>query len=209
MTSQKKVQKFEVIAVILTALGKFLFYDILDLRFIYILIMFSFWGVYVGSRIKKDKGILIEWGFRLDNFFDVLKVVLPFGIFSTIGCFAIGYFLNTIHLSWHIIPIIILYPLFGTLQQFLIMALVAGNLQKQNIRHFYIILTTSFLFAILHFPEWWLILGTFVLALFYSFIYLKQRNLYVLGLFHGLIGAVFYYTVVAEDPYLKIFGSLI
>ncbi len=209
MTYIKNAQKFEIISVILTALGKFIFYDFLNLRLLYSIILFSFWGIYIYWRVGNNKTILKEWGFRFDTFQSVLRITLPFGLLCIVSCFIVGYFLNTIHLHWHIIPITLLYPIFGTLQQFLIMALVAGNLQKQNIKAPYTILITSALFAILHYPEWWLILGTFVLAVFYTSIYLKKRNLYVLGLLHGILGAFFYYTVVNKDPFLEVFGPFV
>jgi hypothetical protein len=51
-------------------------------------------------------------------------------------------------------------------------------------------------------------IGTFVLALIYSTVYLRQRNVYALGIFHGWLGAIFYYTVVARDPFAEVFGAM-
>lgn len=202
-------QKFEILAVIATALGKFLFYDILDQRLIFILIMFAFWGVYMYRRIRKSSKILQDWGFRSDNFHMVFKKVLPFGIVAILACFTIGYLQGTLNPHWHALPILLVYPLFGVLQQFLLMSLVAGNMQlQQNFSNTTIIITTSVLFGLLHYPYGWLMFGTFALSLFYTFIFLRQRNLYVLGIFHGWLGAIFYYTVVDKDPFLEVFGPL-
>jgi len=44
---------------------------------------------------------------------------------------------------------------------------------------------------------------TFVLALVYG--YLKERNIYVLGFFHGWLGAICFYTIVDRDPFVEIF----
>jgi len=195
--------------VVITALGKFIFYDFLNQRLIFILIMFVFWGAYVTYRVRQSPGILRAWGFRMDNFVEVLRLVAPFGLLAIAVCFAIGVVQGTINPHWHILPLLILYPLFGTLQQFLLMALVAGNLKDLGrFGHQTIILTTSILFGLLHYPYWWLVSGTFLLALFYSSIYLKVRNLYVLGIFHGWLGAIFYYTVVDKDPFMEVFGLL-
>lgn len=203
-------QKFEIIAVIITALSKFIFYDILNQRLIFILLMFIFWGAYIYRRIKQSPEILSEWGFRMDNLNEVFRKVFPFGILAVISCLVIGYVRGTINPNWHIVPILIVYPLFGILQQFLLMSLVAGNMQAQKkLSNGLIILSTSILFGILHYPYNWLIMGTFILSLFYTYIYLNQRNLYVLGIFHGWLGAIFYYTVVGEDPYLEVFGPLL
>lgn len=206
----RKPRTFEILAVTITAASKFLFYDLWNQRLLFIVIIFCFWSIYVGQRVRKNREILKEWGFRSDNFKEVFLKVLPFGLTTILACLLIGYFQETINLHWHIIPILILYPLFGTLQQFLLMALVAGNLQDLNrFRNKTIITLTSILFGLLHYPHWWLVLGTFLLALYYAHIYLQKRNLYVLGIFHGWLGGIFYFTVVDKDPFLEVFGPLL
>ena len=203
-------RSFEILAVVFTALGKFFFYDFLNQRLIFIILMFIFWGTYIIFRVKKTADILNRWGFRKDNFHGVLKKVLPFGLIAIATCFIVGYFQGSINLHWHLIPILILYPLFGILQQFLLMALIAGNLQDLNrFSHHTIVLLSSVLFGLLHYPHWWLIAGTFLLALFYSYIFLKERNLYVLGIFHGWLGGIFYYTVVGRDPFMEVLKPLL
>lgn len=120
----------------------------------------------------------------------------------------VGYLHNTINLTWHIIPILIIYPIWGTIQQFLLIGLVAGNFQDLNnfsIKKITIIILTALLFAVVHFPNYWLIVATFVLALFYGSIYLKARNVYVMGLFHGWLGGLFFYTVLDRDPFLEVY----
>jgi len=147
----------------------------------------------------------------MDNFTSVLRKVLPFGILSIITFICIGIYQGTINVSWHIIPILILYPIWGIIQQFLLIALTAGNLQDlkgQQLDYKIIILISAALFALVHYPFLWLIGGTFALALFYGWIYLKERNIFVLGLFHGWIGGLYYYTVLDRDPFLEMFGKI-
>ncbi|WP_299227128.1 CPBP family intramembrane glutamic endopeptidase [uncultured Psychroserpens sp.] len=120
----------------------------------------------------------------------------------------IGFFQKTINVSWHVLPLLITYPIWGTIQQFLIIGLVTGNLntlKSRKLNKLDIILITAILFSLVHYPSYWLMIGTFILALFYSYIYLKVKNLYVLGLIHGWLGALFYYTVVGQDPFADVF----
>jgi membrane protease YdiL (CAAX protease family) len=148
----------------------------------------------------------------MDTFREVTVRILPFGIISVVAFFAVGYQLGTINLNWHIIPILILYPIWGIVQQFLVIGLVAGNLQdlKGNRPGEFVIITlTALLFGLVHYPSYWLMLGTFVLALLYGFIYLRARNVYVMGLFHGWLGGLFFYTVVGRDPFAEVFGKLL
>lgn len=200
----------EIIAVIITATGKFLFYDIWDQRLLFIILIFGFWSVYLVRRVRQSPSVLTKWGFRTDNFMAVLNKILPFGLLALMACLIVGTLQGTLNPHWHIIPLLFLYPIFGVLQQFLLMALVAGNLQDLNrYKHRTIIVLSAILFGLLHFPYWWLMIGTFILALFYTYVYLKNRNLYILGIFHGWLGAIFYYTVVDKDPFLEVFGFLL
>ena len=202
----------EISAVILTAAGKFIFMDWLGWRFLFVTIAILSWIFYIIYRSKSQTGILRYWGFRTDNFKKVVKMILPFGLFSLIACIGIGFYQVTINITWHIIPILILYPVWGIIQQFLLIALTAGNLQdlkSRRLNKYVIILTAALLFALVHYPYVWLIIGTFILALLYGFIYLKERNIYVLGIFHGWLGGLFYYSVVDRDPFLEMFGKLL
>ena len=202
----------EICAVILTAIGKFIFMDFLNWRFLFVVVSILLWSTYIFNRSKKQKGKLKYWGFRTDNFKTVLKKIFPFGIISIIAFLNIGFIQGTINLTWHLIPILITYPIWGTIQQFLLISLVAGNLQDlklKEIRSSVIILFSAMLFSIVHYPIGWLMIGTFILAIFYGYIYLRNRNLYVLGLFHGWLGGLFYYTVLNTDPFLQTFGKLL
>ncbi|WP_353780159.1 CPBP family glutamic-type intramembrane protease [Winogradskyella sp. 3972H.M.0a.05] len=206
MTSQTKtLRTFELIAVTLTALGKFLFMDYLNWRLPFVIAAILFWGGYIIWTSRRNPEVLKAWGFRTDNFNSVLKLVLPFAIVSLVIFVIVGLARGSINTTWHILPILISYPIWGTIQQFLIIALVAGNLRAFNVSKPLILILTAVLFSVVHFPSVWLMAGTFVLALFYTWIYLKKQNLYVLGLFHGWLGAFFYYLVINQDPFADIF----
>lgn len=210
ISDQRRV--LEIAAVVLTGLGKFIFMDLLAWRLPYITVVILAWISYILYSKKQNTDILKYWGFRTDNFGSVARRVLIFGLISVVTFFSVGYYLGTLNMTWHIIPILLIYPVWGTIQQFLTIGLVAGNLQDmKNNRwsHKSIILATAILFALVHYPNQWLILGTFFLAIFYAFIFLKQRNVFVLGLFHGWLGGLFFYTVVNRDPFVEVFGAFI
>lgn len=203
-----RVRLIEIAAVVLTGIGKFIFMDHLNWRLPYVVLAIIAWSLYVIYRYKKDKLVLKDWGFRKDNFKKVMRLMLPFAIFSICSFFVIGYIQGTINLSWHIIPLLITYPIWGTVQQFLTIGLVAGNLSTLKcvrLNRATVVLLTAILFSLVHYPSIWLLIGTFVLALVYGYYYLRSKNLYVLGILHGWLGALFYYTVVDQDPFADIF----
>ncbi len=207
-----KVRLLEIIAVTLTAIGKFVFMDHLNIRLPYVIVVIIAWGLYMVYRYKKDKTVLRSWGFRFDNFRSVLKQMLPFAITSIIAFIIIGSIQGTINVTWHVLPLLITYPIWGSMQQFLTIGLIAGNLRELKsikLSKLVIIIVTAVLFSIVHYPSVWLMIGTFILALFYGYIYLRSRNIYVMGLFHGWLGALFYYTVVDRDPFAEVFLPLI
>ncbi|MBI1184488.1 CPBP family intramembrane metalloprotease [bacterium] len=202
---------FEIVAVLITGLGKFVFMDYLDVKFVFIAVTIIFWGVYIGLRGKSVKYMMKYWGFRTDNLKEAIRMVLPFGILSVTIFVIIGLIQGTINPTWHIFPILLIYPIWGVIQQFLIIGLVAGNLQDLRmvkLSRVAIITLTAIVFGVLHYPNEWLVIGTFLLALFYGYVYLKVRNIWILGLFHGWLGGLFYYTVVNRDPFLEVFVNL-
>lgn len=210
--NKSKLQSLEISAIVITVLAKFLFMDYLNWRFPFVLSATILWCAYIWYRKKNNKEILKYWGFRTDNFRSVLKVVLPFGLTAVIAFFTIGGIQGTINATWHIIPVLLFYPLWGSIQQFLLIGLVAGNLYdnpNRKLNKHFIVLLAATLFALVHYPDYWLIGGTFILAIFYGYVYLKEKNLYVLGIFHGWLGALFYYTVLDRDPFYEIFGNLL
>lgn len=207
-----KVRLLEIIAVALTGIGKFIFMDHLNWRLPFVVFAIVAWSLYMYYRYRKDIYVLKDWGFRLDNFKSVFKLMLPFTIVSVISFLVIGYVQGTLNLSWHIIPLLITYPIWGTVQQFLTIGLVAGNLSTFKSVKFHkltVVVLTALLFSLVHYPSNWLMIGTFILALYYAYIYLKSKNLYVLGVLHGWLGALFYYTVVNQDPFADVFLKFI
>ena len=207
-----KIRAFEIFAVVLTAIGKLVFMDFLKWRLLFITTAIIFWGGYVIYQSRKNPGITKYWGFRSDNFMKVVRTILPFGAASVAVFICIGFYQDTINITWHIIPILILYPIWGIIQQFLLIALTAGNLydfKNSKIPKSIIIVITAILFGLIHYPFVWLIVGTFIIAIFYGVIYLKQRNIFALGIFHGWLGGLFFYTVENRDPFIETFGRLL
>lgn len=209
ITNRRRV--FEFIAVVITGLGKFLFVDVLQLKFWYILAACLFWITYILFRIRRDPELPAYWGFRRDGLRESLRWLVPFAVISLIGFIAYGTWREVIIIHWHIIPILLLYPCWGILQQFLIIGLIARNLSDYDGRKlptFLIVLIASTIFSIVHYPVLLLVIGTFVLALLYCLVYLRYRNLWVLGVLHGWLGGLFYFFVLGRDPWVEFLAAV-
>lgn len=212
MKINSKRRTLEIIAVILTGVGKFIFMDILSLKLSYISVAILFWASYIFYRRKHQPEIIEYWGLNTKQFKQTFIQLLPFAIVLTLGFIYIGNLQGTSLLSIHILPILILYPIWGIIQQFIMIGILAKNLK--DIDSFklpipVVIGITAIVFSIVHYPFNYLIVSTFFMAIVYTYLYFKGKNLIVLGIYHGWLGAFFFYTLLSRDPYIEVFNILI
>ena len=192
----------EIVAVVVTGLMKYVFMDWLELRVFYIGVACLFWMVYIYKRYQGNKLILKHWGFRKDYFKQAFLFLMPFAlaIIAAIIWYGISY--KATFLNWHAIPVFMFYPAWGIIQQFLMLALIAGNLQAMiavKLSKSQIILLTSALFALVHYPSLPLMIFAFLMELLFTSTYFRLRNLWPLGLYHGWIGSLFLFFVLGRD----------
>jgi hypothetical protein len=190
---------------------KFLVVDLLDAKFWFIMLAGIFWLGYIFTRIYTDRSVISEWGLGLAGFMQSLKILSIPALVVTIISIWYGLDQEVLIFNWHIIPVMILYPLWGSIQQLLIIALFGGNiyyLENANINKLTIVSLTSILFSVVHYPSLPLMVATFFLAVFYCFLFFRFRNILVLGLFHGWLACIFYFFVMGRDPWLEFVGSM-
>jgi hypothetical protein len=193
---------FEIAAVLATGLMKFILIDWLNFRAFYIAAACIFWSVYIYKRYRKNQFISQQWGFRKNNFKHTFFFILPFALVMFAVIVWYGIFYNAIFLNWHVIPVFVFYPAWGIIQQFLMVALVAGNLQAIKTINFsksQIFLLTSTVFAWVHYPSLPLMVFTFFMELVFLTAWFKWRNLWALGLYHGWVASFFLFFVLDRD----------
>jgi hypothetical protein len=109
------------------------------------------------------------------------------------------------HAAW----LFLLYPAWGLVQQFLVLAVVVGNLELVPAlarRKGWVVVLGAALFAAVHGSDGWLVVATFLLELVLVPLYLRYRNLWPLGILHGWLGALFYLWVLGRDIWVENFG---
>lgn len=107
------------------------------------------------------------------------------------------------------LPLLALYPIWGLIQQFLVQSLFARNLQREFAvfrSPLRIAPLAALVFSVVHWPDLRLCALTFVLGLVFTPIYLRWRNLWPLGMWHGWLGVFAYFWVLARDPWVEMFG---
>jgi hypothetical protein len=168
-----------------------------------------FWASFVLIRARQDPGAFRRWGFRADNL--PRAAVAPAVVFVVVaGGFATyAAVRGTLIFPAHAWLLLLLYPVWGLIQQLLVLGVVLGNLERVPAlrRHkALLVLPTAALFGLVHVPDLLLVAGTFLLGLVIVLLYLKDRNLWPLGVLHGWLGALFYLWVLGRDMWVENFG---
>lgn len=202
MKETDKRRWLEITAVIATGAMKYVLMDWLNLRVFYIAAACIFWSGYIYKRYRVNEFILQQWGFRKDNLKKTFLFLTPFVLVMIGSIIWYGISYNAIFLNWHVIPVFLFYPAWGIIQQFLIVALVAGNLQaitSVNLSKYQILLLTSMFFAWVHYPSLPLMVFTFFMELVFLIAYFRWRNLWPLGVYHGWVASLLLFFVLGRD----------
>jgi len=198
----------EISAVLLTGLANFVLADWLGLRLAFVVGASLFWLGFVAIRASADAPVLAEWGFTTRNLGRSLSLLAPMAVLA-VSCFiAYGMLAGKLFMHWHVALIFPLYFVWGLVQQFLIVALLAGNLRRHSrIPQRWIVLLTAFVFALAHAASVPLTIAAFFLAAVTTTVYFRTRNMWALGLFHGLFATGLYYLALGQDLWVEVVSA--
>jgi CAAX prenyl protease-like protein len=199
----------EISAVIATGILHLVFTEVFQAPAWFIGLAVASWAIYIVVRVRRDGSALSSWGFRSIN---LRKTVIATSVVAAVAIFAMIRISNgALFVHWHMLPLLLLYPIWGVIQQFLVQAMVVDNLslisRRTSFRWMVIILAAT-LFGLVHIPDVKLMAATFCLGMAFTPIYLRWRNLWPLGIYHGWLGVIFYFWVLHRDPWLEVLGSL-
>lgn len=178
------------------------------MRVFYILFICVFWSAYVYLKFKANPAALKEWGILKQNFKPTFLFLLPFASVSIAGIGIYGYIAGANILNGHILYLLILYPLWGLIQQFLIAGLISGKLkalENPRFTKFQIILLTSLFFSLVHFPNAFLMFFTFIMQWVFTTAFLRWNNIWPLGLFHGWIATFLLFYIMGRDLWVELY----
>lgn len=199
----------EIYAVLNTGLLKFVMMDWLNMRAVYITAAILFWTLFIYIRYKSNPAVFVYWGIRKENFKKSMWKLLPFGLIGIVSILLYGYWQDAEFSNWHILPVLIFYPIWGTFQQFIVAGLVAGNLDHNNMARLSrrtIIIIVSVLFALIHAPDWILVAYVLVMEIVFLSVFLRLRNIWALGIYHGIVSTLFLYFVSGRDLFKELYA---
>lgn len=167
------------------------------------------WSSYVYRRARREPDVLVHWGFCRQNFLPSFMAVSAAAAVGAAGMALIAIERGHLRLHWHMLVAFVSYPVWGTIQQFLVQGLVAANLERARgpwRRPAFIVASCAGLFALVHAPGREIMLGTFLLGCVFTPVYLRWHNLWPLGMYHGWLGLLFYFWVRGSNPVASLFG---
>lgn len=191
----------EIAAIVLTGALFLIFENVLDAKIPFLAAAALAWTVYVAIRLKTVPGLAEAWGLGRSGFGE-----------ATLGAGAVllagvaGLLTYRVLLGWRPLPpgapvIFLLYPVWAFVQQFVLQALVAGNLRRLGASKDVIVLVAAVLFGLAHIPDWPLVALCAAAGACWTSIYLRAPNLWPLALSHAWLGALAFYWILERDPW--------
>jgi membrane protease YdiL (CAAX protease family) len=153
-------------------------------------IAFAFLLAISSHRLRREH--LRDLGFRFDNFWRALKLLALPMIIVAIICLALGLIFGVRPdvLRWHperqIALQLALGFAWGLLQQYVLQGFINRRAQLVWQRGVRSVLLTALIFALLHFPNPWLMLVTFIAGVIWAFIFQRAPNLFALAVSHAV-----------------------
>ncbi len=197
----------ELVAVILTGAAFLVFENLLHLKLHFLVPCVLGWASYVALRAWRDRGQLREWGIRCDN---LGRASIVAGVFLGVGALVLLEY--RLLLGWRAPPvgafaILLLYPIWGFLQQFVVQALVAGNLRRLGVAPAIVVPVAAVLFGAAHWPDWPLMALCAGAGALWTIVYFHVPNLIPLAITHAWLGTLAYYWVLERDPWMEMFAA--
>jgi len=154
-------------------------------------VAFAF-GLVITSHFLREEN-LRDLGFRFDNFLRAAKLLALPMIVVAVLCVGLGLIFGTKPdlLRWHperpIVGQLALGFAWGFVQQYVLQSFINRRAQifwQKGLRS---VVLTALVFSLLHFPNPWLMLVTFVGGIVWAFVYQRAPNLIALALSHSLM----------------------
>ena len=130
-----------------------------------------------------------DLGFRLDNLVPAAIKVFSFVGPLIVAILLVGMWLGSFRVLARdeFLARLTILPLFGLAQQYLLLGFYLRRYQEALPGDRLPVLATALTFSLLHLPNSFLVGATFLAGLGSCWLYARARNLWVLGLAHGLL----------------------
>jgi membrane protease YdiL (CAAX protease family) len=144
----------------------------------------------VSHRVRGESAREIGW--RLDNFWDAARLLLPPMLVVSALLIGLGWYAGTLDFGrWEggqsIMGVPGLSLVWGPLQQYALQGFINRRAQVALGRGTLSVLLVGLLFALFHLPNPWLTFATFAGGLLWAYVYQRAPNILAVGLSHSLM----------------------
>jgi membrane protease YdiL (CAAX protease family) len=172
----------------------------------YIPVVVVGWGGYVGVRAATEPGYLGELGLTRERLGPAFRDASLVAAASLAGMAAVGAARGSLRVDASMLPLLVLYPAWGLTQQTLVQGMLTRHLDAAGLPALAVVPLASAAFGSVHVPNWPLVGATTALGGAFATLYLRDGNVWPLGLYHGVLGAAFYVWVLDRDPWRELTG---
>ena len=166
------------------------------------------WGSYVGYRAATEPDFLGDLGLTGEGLGPAFRDASILAGTALAGMAIIGAAQGTLEVDADLLPLLALYPVWGVVQQTLVQGFVTRHLDDAGLSPWVVTPLSALAFGSVHVPNWKLTAATTALGAAYAPLYLRHRNVWPLGLYHGWLGAVYYRWVLDRNPWQEILDEV-
>jgi hypothetical protein len=166
--------------VIATGAAHLVFENVLHQKAAFIGADGAFWLVYIAWRLRTP-GQARDWGMRADTFRPALLANALFFLVGAAGMVGYGLAQGRALPSLGFFYLLALYPIWGFIQQFLLCALIGGNLRTITGSPAAAVAIGTLLFGLVHAPDWILCGLTAGAGIAWLAFYFRWPNLWAQG----------------------------
>ena len=166
------------------------------LRFRYPYAWIAILALIVASHVRKRESFR-KLGFEWNMPRDSTRLWMVLGLIAVV-ILAIGLMLHTIRqVTWQGACLsLLLYCIWGLVQQYILNGYFVNRFSDFLPHHTHAVpILAAICFSLVHLPNWFLMIVTLAGGYVCVRVYLHNRNLYFLGLAHGVIGFLIYLVV--------------
>lgn len=156
------------------------------------------WGAHLVVTARRDPGSIRRWGLDTRGLLPAGLATFALTCLAGAGMVQIG-LLRHAEVTPSILLALVVYPLWGLVQQLLLQAMVTSPLERR-IGARPAVVASALVFGLVHWPHQDLMLATILLGLALGPIWLRWRNLWPLAFAHGWLGTLLYHLVLGRDP---------
>ena len=176
----------------------------------FIVLCMGGWSTYLVAQVRRDPTLLERWGLRpTTNLGPLLRVLGPLAALAV--ALGVGVAIargKPLVAEWMWLSLL-LYPLWGLVQQWLVQALVVDNVRALTGLGLPGLMALGAVgFGVIHLEHPLLMVATAGLGGVYVALFQRWRNLWPLAACHGWLGSLFYPWVLDLNPIGELMGLL-